>query len=273
MAGSGSAEREVGSRAIDASDFYDRLARFHDVLTNWPRRLAVEEPFWRRLFDRHRVRAILDAACGTGGHVIGFARWGCDVAGADLSARMIAIAAERAAAAGLDLRFIRAGFADLPQHFGPTFDAVLCVGNSLPHVLSDADLSAALAGMGGVLRPEGILIIQHLNYDLRWRVRPRFFPLRSGIAGGREALVWRMADYIDADPPSILFHTALFEKGEGGAWTVEVNSTPQRPYFRATLAAALGAAGFEIVDACGSFGGDAFDPDASKDLIVIARRA
>jgi len=273
MAGSGHAGRADDGRPIEAGDFYDRLARFHDVVSNWPRRLAAEEPFWRRIFERHRVRSILDAACGTGGHVVGLAGWGYDAAGADLSPGMIALASERAAAAGLTLRFVRTGFADLAKHFGQEFDALLCVGNSLPHVLTDEDLAASLAGMRGVLRAGGILVIQNLNYDLRWRERPRFFPLNSGFAGGREALVWRLADYCDADPPSILFHIALFEKKDDGTWTVEVQSTWQRPYFRSMLEAALGAARFEIEDTFGSFGGATFDPESSKDLIMVARRA
>ena len=46
---------------------------------------------------------------------------------------------------------------------GP-LDAALCMGNSLPHLLTDADLSAALESFRRVLRPGGLLATQVLNY-------------------------------------------------------------------------------------------------------------
>jgi glycine/sarcosine N-methyltransferase len=255
-----------------AADFYDRLAPFFDVMTDWEARLAFEGLFWRQLFARHSTRSVLDTACGTGGHTLEFARWGLRTAGADLSPRMLELARSKAAAAGLDVPFVQASFADLPRHFTSEFDAVLCVGNSLPHVLTGDELEAALRGMRGILRAGGVLVIQNLNYDRRWRERPRFFGLSSGVLEGHEALVWRLADYHDTHPPGITFHTALFEKGDGGQWTVEVNSTPQRPWFRDELVKRLAAMGLVVGAAYGGFDAAPFDPLTSPDLVLVARK-
>ena len=50
-----------------------------------------------------------------------------------------------AADAQVDARFEAAGFGELSAWVGAGFDALLCLGNSLPHLLTPADLSAASA--------------------------------------------------------------------------------------------------------------------------------
>ncbi len=254
------------------TDFYDRLAPFFDVMTDWEARLEFEGPFWRRLFQQYHVESVLDAACGTGGHAIEFARWGLRAAGADLSLRMLEMARLKARMAGVDVPFVMADFTGLSQHFTADFEAVLCVGNSLPHVLTENELDAALRGMRDVLRPGGVLVIQNLNYDRRWRERPRFFALDSGWLEGREVLVWRLADYHEADPPAITFHTAVFQKGDDGRWTVEVNSARQRPWFRDELVDRLEAVGMSVEALYGRFDGRGFEPLTSPDIILVARK-
>lgn len=155
---------------------------------------------------------------------------------------------------------------------GADFDAVLCLGNSLPHLLTQADLVAALAEMARRLRPDGLLILQNLNYDLRWQKQPRWFMAQGGELAGQPVLVWRFADY-DVPAGRILFHIALFRQG-GKEWGVEVHTTPQRPLFRADLLAALAEAGFAEVETFGrmTLPVEPFAAECSGDLVVVARR-
>ena len=85
-------------------------------------------------------------------------------------------------------------------------------------------------------------------------------------------LVWRFADY-DLPAGRIAFHIALFKKKAGG-WQVEVHTTPQRPLFQADLLAALTEAGFEAIRSYArmSVPLEPFDPAASGDLVVVARK-
>ena len=67
---------------------YDALAGDHDRgdydrFVDWEGRLAHELPFFDRLFGQHRVRRLVDTACGTGHHAIALAQRGYQVAGAD----------------------------------------------------------------------------------------------------------------------------------------------------------------------------------------------
>jgi glycine/sarcosine N-methyltransferase len=262
----------------ESTAFYDALAPLFDIMTDWEIRLAGEGPFLQEVLREAGATRVLDVACGSGGHALALARWGYDVTGVDASQAMIALARRKASQAGLDVPFVVSGFAALagadPE--ARPYDAVLCLGNSLPHLLAQADLVAALKMMASVLRPAGLFVTQNLNYDQRWVKKPRFFGAQGGVLDGREALVWRFADY-DVTAGRIAFHIALFRKAQGteGAakWDVEVHTTPQRPLFHADLVSGLADAGFTRVRSYARMALplEPFDPERSGDLVVVAR--
>jgi SAM-dependent methyltransferase len=259
----------------DSVSFYDALAPMFDVMTDWEARLAAEGPFLQSVLEEVQAKRVLDAACGSGGHALWLARQGYRVAGADVSPGMIALARQKAVGAGLDVTFVVAALDNLqPASLQPStgFDAVLCLGNSLPHLLTQAELVAALRGMAGVLRPGGALVLQNLNYDLRWRTQPRWFMAQGGVLDGQEVLVWRFADY-DLPAERIAFHIALFRK-DAPNWQVAVHTTPHRPLFQADLLAALAEAGFVAPCAYGRLAlpEEPFAADRSGDLVVVAKK-
>jgi len=252
------------------TDFYDALAPMFDVMTDWDARLASEGPFLKSILEEAGAKRVLDAACGSGGHALWLARQGYEVTGADVSPVMIALARQKAAADGFGVPFVVSDLANLQT--ATIYDAVLCLGNSLPHLLTQDDLVAALRGMAGLLRTGGALVLQNLNYDLRWQGQPRWFMAQGGVLDGQEVLVWRFADY-DAPAGRIAFHIALFRK-DAPNWKVEVHTTPHRPLFRADLLAALTEAGF--IEPC-THGRMArpeepFDMSHSGDLVVVAKK-
>lgn len=254
---------------LSSNEFYNRLARAFDVMTDWPARLAQEMPFLQRTLDRHRARTILDTACGTGWHGITLAQKGYSVAGCDASPQMIEQARANAHRARVKVRFEVADFVGLDK-FSETFDALLCLGNSLPHLLSQEKLVEALRQMRGRLHPGGVLILHNLNYDMRMKKKPRFFAAN----GSALALVWRFADY---GPEFITFHTALFEgKAEEAdpqsvSWSVQVNSTLQRPLRQKDLDEALARSGFGALQHFGGLDGSPFAEENSGDLVIVAQ--
>jgi glycine/sarcosine N-methyltransferase len=250
---------------MNSNEFYDRLARFFDVMTDWDTRLAHEMPFLQEALGRHGARSILDTACGTGWHAIALAQKGYRTAGCDASPVMIEQARANATKAQVPVRFEVADFARM-NVFEENFDAVLCLGNSLPHLLSQAALVDALGHMRARLHSQGVLILHNLNYDLRIKKQPRFFSAN----GKADALVWRFADY---GPEVITFHTALFERkveGEKAAWSVQVNSTLQRPLLEKDLDEAMDRAGFQEIRHFGGLDGSGFDREESGDLVAVA---
>ena len=255
---------------LDATTFYDQLAPMFDVMTDWDSRLEAEGPFLFRILEQIDAHTVLDAACGSGGHALALAEKGYDVVGTDISSAMIALA--RAKASGKRrVRFHVARLGELSWRFR-SFDAVICLGNSLPHILAEKDLAATLTDLANCLRPGGVLLLHNLNYDRRWLVRPRWFAVDSGVYQDHQVLVWRFADYVDTPEPRIDFHIALFRQSQDAGWSVHVISTPQRPLFQADLVRMLPDAGLTDILFYGDLTGSTFVQHESPDLVVVAHR-
>jgi len=251
---------------------YDVLAADYDRFVNWEERLAYELPFLERSLEGHlppeeRKPRLLDVACGTGHHAIALARRGYEVLGADLSTAMVERARANAAAAGVPARFVVAGFGHLAE-LGETFDGVLCLGNSLPHLLTAEALAQALADFAAVLRPGGLLLLQNRNFDRVWRQRERFMGPQSYQGEDGERLFVRFYDF---HQQTLTFNMIRLRRTEDG-WAQNVESTELRPIFRDDLAAALRAAGFGSLGFYGGCDGSSFDPARSGDLIVVAHK-
>lgn len=256
---------------------YDALSANYDRFVNWEARLQVEMLFlMRQLKGLGNPPRVLDAACGTGMHVLALARQGVSAAGADLSVPMIEHARRNAAAAGLQaaVRFEAAGFGTLAQAFavssGGAFDALLCLGNSLPHALSQPELEAALSDFADCLRPGGLLIVQNRNFDAVLEKRERWMEPQSFREGNREWIFIRFYDY-ESDG-SIRFNLLTLEREGQGGWQQQVGSTRLAAWRRGELEAALNRCGFAAPDCYGSLSGDPFDAHTSGNLVLAARR-
>lgn len=110
--------------------------------------------------------AVLDIGCGTGRHAVELARRGMRVTGLDLSPQMLALARQRAEAAGVEVRWLEA---DATQFNLPAkFDAAYCVCEGAFGLLgsgsdpAEHDLSI-LKNVAGALRPGGHFLLTCLN--------------------------------------------------------------------------------------------------------------
>jgi SAM-dependent methyltransferase len=230
------------------------LARYYDVLVDWDQRLRRETPFLKKLLLGRRV---LVAACGTGGHLPALLAEGYEVAGIDADPEMV----ERARAKGGRVEALRL---EECSALGENFDAVLCLGNVLPNL----DTNAAIVEMYRVLAAGGVFFTQNLNYDRRWREKARFFPLLSGRLEGEEVILFKFADYGGS---WIDFHAVfLVRRGQAGQWESTIETTRQRPVFRKDLEQACRLAGFRKIETWGGYGGEPFDAEQSSDLLLAA---
>ena len=249
---------------------YDGFSADYDRFVNWPERLAAEMTFVEGQLQAMGVCRVLDTACGTGMHAIALAQRGYRVAGADLSAGMIRRARANAEAAGVDVRFEVAGFGELAARVGTGFDAVLCLGNSLPHVPTPDDLSAALTDFAACLRPGGRLLIQNRNFDAVLERRERWMGPQAHREGGTE---WLFLRFYDFEPDGTLAFTVVtLRQEEHGGWSQQVATTRLWPLRQAELVAALQAAGFDEIICWGDMQGGSFDPHVSGNLVVTARK-
>jgi 2-polyprenyl-3-methyl-5-hydroxy-6-metoxy-1,4-benzoquinol methylase len=249
---------------------YDEFSADYDRFVDWPARLAVELPFIEEQLRAGGARRVLDAACGTGMHAIALARSGYDVTGADLSAGMIARAQANATTAGVDARFEAAGFGELAVCLGTDYDAVLCLGNSLPHLPMLEGLAAALTDFATCLRPGGLLLIQNRNFDAVLARRERWMGPQSHREGDAEWLFLRFYDF--EQDGTLVFNVVTLRRVADDEWSQQTQSTRLRPVQRNELMSALEAAGFDEIACWGDLRGTEFDPTTSGNLVVAARR-
>ncbi len=260
---------------------YDTFSSDYDRFVNWENRLAYELPFLEQQIQTvagpgGQAPRVLDAACATGMHVIALAQRGYPAAGADLSGSMIERARANAVVAGVEARFEAAGFGALEAAFGAqSFDALLCLGNSLPHLLDRAALAGALADFAACLRPGGLLLVQNRNFDAVLAARERWMEPQAHREGAREWIFLRFYDY---EPDGLInFNVVtLYRDGPrapgGDGWQQRVASSRLYPLRAEEAAGLLREAGFSQVDLYGNMTGSPFDPAASGNLIIAARK-
>lgn len=260
---------ERAAAAVPLYDSFDDYDRF----VNWERRLAYELPFIEAQLQAVGARRVLDVACGTGRHALALARRGYDVVGADLSAAMIERARENAAALGDaagQARFVVAGFGDLSgAGLGSGVDALVCLGSSLPHVLTEADLLATLVDWHAVLRPGGLALVQNRNMDAVLARCDRWMPVQQRAAGDRE---WLFMRFYDFDESGLTFNVVTLERCAGEPWRQRVDATRLAPWRREQLVAAFTRAGFGDIASYGDMTGGTFDELSSGNLVLTARR-
>ncbi|KAK8390272.1 hypothetical protein O3P69_010155 [Scylla paramamosain] len=139
-------------------------------------RTQVYRNFIVQLLRKQNCHNILDVACGTGVDSIMLLEEGFQVTSVDLSDKMLKYALktrwQRRKETAFDNWVIEeANWLTLPDDIEGqgTFDAVVCLGNSFAHL---PDLSGdqsehrlALHNFAEMVKPGGILVIDHRNYD------------------------------------------------------------------------------------------------------------
>ena len=250
--------------------FYDDFSSDYDRFVNWPGRLELELPFLEKQLRAVGAKRVLDAACGTGMHAIALAKLGFDIVGADLSEKMVEKSEANAKEAGVSVSFKTAGFRWLSETFGrQSFNALLCLGNSLPHLLSTDDLQNALIDFSNCLKPGGLLIIQNRNFDAVMKNRQRWMEPQSARDGNND---WLFLRFYDFEPDGLINFNILTLKRQGGqGWQQTVLSTLLHPILSGQLQSDLEKAGFHKVLLFGDLSGTAYQTDSSGNLVVVAR--
>jgi SAM-dependent methyltransferase len=109
---------------------------------------------------------ILDAGGGPGRYTLELARRGYEVVLLDLTPENLEFAQRRARRAGLLGRvrdFVIASITDLSRYPDSAFDAVLCTGGPLSHVLEETGRERAIAELARVARPRAPLFISVMS--------------------------------------------------------------------------------------------------------------
>ncbi len=248
--------------------FYDAFADKYEIMLSSERYQRVI-PFFKKIFAQHKVKSILDCACGTGRHAIAFSQLGFQVEGCDLSSEMVKQASENAVASGVKVNFVRSDFKKLTEVFNRKFDCVVCVGNSLTHELEDKGVLSALESMYQVLSENGVVIIQIRNIPKLIGEKNRIFPVHHHKEpNGDLKLFFYVLDFY---PSKVTFNVVSYIESDGLP-KFDVNCVDYNPISYSKLASLLIETGFKDLRIFGDFEFAKFREAKSANIIIVGSK-
>lgn len=167
------------------SSCYGKYASVYDVLYS-DKPYKAEAQFIDDCFHRYgnaQINKILELACGTGSHSLELERKGYEIIATDFSEEMIKCAKRKAnhTKSKIDFRVQDMRLLNLPER---SFDAILCLFDSIGYITSNEDLNKTFAGISKYLRMEGLFIFEfwHAAAMLRYYepVRTRYQKTECG---------------------------------------------------------------------------------------------
>ena len=146
-------------------EFYDKLGAKYDRMTNAKKRAERESPFFQKLVEKNNIQSAVDIGCGTGQHVRILAEMGIQVTGIDPSEEFLSIAQKNLREYDSQIMLEKGDLLSVSKFVKGPVDAVFCIGNTLPHVLTEDDLISGMNSVREILAPEGIVVLHVLNYS------------------------------------------------------------------------------------------------------------
>ncbi len=193
-----------------------------------------------RLFRRFGCRAGLglDLGCGTGAITMELARRGADMIGVDLSADMLAVAKEKAAAEGLDILYLNQDMRDF-ELYG-TVDFIVSSLDCMNYVTNKNDLKRVFRLANNYLEPGGLFI-----FDVNTEYKLGTILGSNAFTGESDGVFWAWQNFYDKKARLCDFYLTFFEKdGEGYRRFDEVHT--ERAYSVGELTGMLEGAGLKV---------------------------
>ncbi len=152
---------------MDQGSFYDDIAEYYDLIfPDWDESMKRQGDAISRILDRDPAETrILDVSAGIGTQALPLASIGYEVVARDLSPGATGRLRREAERRGLRMDVAVSDMRDVSRSTEGSFDAVISLDNSVPHLLTDAEIVSAFRGMSGLMAPEGIILISVRDYD------------------------------------------------------------------------------------------------------------
>lgn len=261
---------------MNSSNIYDAFSQDYDRFVDWESRLSVELPFLKKelsqvLENPNLPPQVLDVACGTGMHAIALSQAGFKLFGVDASSAMVFKARENAEKSDEQIEFREVGFSQLSKTFVDNkFDGLICLGNSLPHLLDKTSLITTLHDFKAVLKPNGKIIIQNRNFDQVLAERSRWMTPQTHRD---KKDTWIFNRFYDFNPDgSLTFNIQILSSTNEGSFNQQVSSTKLWPMKKSDLEGAMRIVGFVDLHFYGNLQGETYDRMNSGNLVITASK-
>ncbi len=223
---------------------------------------SAQLAFVQQAFPNLQQQNLLDIGCANGVLASKLAPLCKAITGIDLNRKMLKKAHKEIGFKHPNLELMELDMMHVSAHFGVyAFSGILCFGNTLVHLTSVGQIRNFLSNCKAVLKKDGKLLLQILNYDRILDEKIDQLPLIEN-----EALRFHRTYQQQANDKLIQFKTTLQLKGE--ALSME-NEIPLYPLRQKELEALLLEVGFTSLRFYSDFKQHAFS-SGSYALVVEA---
>lgn len=181
----------------DSSRFYAELTPFyHLIYQDWDKSIQRQASALDSVIREQwgRARTVLDVSCGIGTQAIGLAALGYKITASDLSPTEIERAKAEAAKRRLNIALSVADMREAFSHHARQFDVVISCDNSIPHLLTDADILAAFRQFRLCVRSGGGCIVSVRDYEKEDLSKQQVKPYGLREENGVRWLLWQVWD-------------------------------------------------------------------------------
>lgn len=240
-------------------DFYNSISVFYDGMVNFSSALLRRKNLLKNLIT-DKLSTAADLGCGTGMDSISLAMNGINVTGFDSSEEMINKAKENSSNAGYNINFQKFSLDRIPSAFYSKFDLVVSLGNTLAN-LNEKKLNIAIVKISRLLKQDGKLVIQILNYKKIVKDKVRIVNVNSE----GDDLYIRFYDFL---PDRINFNILKIHKIDNSKR--ELYTTVVYPHSKELFLKVLKENNFKHIKFYGGLDLKPYKKNGSSDLVIIA---
>ncbi|WP_437807315.1 class I SAM-dependent methyltransferase [Sorangium sp. So ce1078] len=216
------------------AEHYSRMFGDHDA------KVAEQRALLERLGLRPEgASGAIDLGCGSGFQSLALAQLGFTVTAVDTSDKLLAELASRRGQLAVDV--VRADLLEALERPGPPFALAVCMGDTLPHLGSKADVERMFAGCARRLEPGGRLALTFRDLTRELEGVDRFIPVHDSA----DVI---MTCFLEYEPDTVKVHDLVHTRGrEDGRWRLSASSYRKLRLSADWVCDRLEAAGFRVL--------------------------
>jgi glycine/sarcosine N-methyltransferase len=239
--------------------FFNNVSSFFDNMTDAKKVISMRKELLKKFIPENAATAA-DLGCGTGSDSISLALNGLGVTGFDISEKMIEKAKSNAKKYKVKSNFFNYPINKIPTIFNSSFDLAVSLGNSMA-LVEEKYLSKSIQKIYDILKPNGIFIMQILNYDVIKKSNSRIV----NITENSPNMYIRFYDIFEMP---MNFNILRFKKDNPKDF--ELLTTKLYPYEKNYLLKVIKESGFNKTEVYSGLDKEKFVKNKSKDLVIIA---
>lgn len=239
--------------------FFNELASDYDQMISFKKAVGNKKKLLKN-FITSEMKYAADLGCGSGVDSVALASLGLKVTAFDPSDEMLEVAKENVEREKANVTFHNQTIDSISEVFDNQFDLVVSVGNTFANI-ERVQLLKSLQRCKEILKPQGTLLIQVLNYKKILREKKRIVNITEGV----DKYFIRFYDFIGTE---IIFNIVIFNKKKPSDH--KLISTKLFPHTQDDFDTILKKLEFSKVEYFSEFELTIFNKDQAKDLIIRA---